>query len=282
MYDARDDEAGVPRPPRDSRANALAISEGEGALGREATWDDFPNGRWGDARSPAYGEIDGYGVSLHVSVPEVHRLWGRPKTVDDISALFRQHLEGTISSMPWSEEAIQPETLVIKKELLSLIDRGWWTVASQPAANGVPSRDPVFGWGPANGFVFQKPFVEFFLPAAEWPRLREILNADEQITYFAGNAKGDFNSSDERSVNPVTWGSFAAKEIITPTIIEAVSFKAWLDESFGIWAEWQRMYPAGSDSSRLLERIRKDYWLVNVIHHGFLEKDALWSAFQTA
>lgn len=31
---------------------AIAISEGEGTLGREATWDDFPNGRFGDPRSP--------------------------------------------------------------------------------------------------------------------------------------------------------------------------------------------------------------------------------------
>ena len=26
-------------------------------LSRTATWDEFPNGRWGDNRSPAYGEL---------------------------------------------------------------------------------------------------------------------------------------------------------------------------------------------------------------------------------
>ena len=51
-YEAPEDEAGVPRAREASRADALAISEGEGSLGREATWDDYPNGRWGDARSP--------------------------------------------------------------------------------------------------------------------------------------------------------------------------------------------------------------------------------------
>jgi methylenetetrahydrofolate reductase (NADPH) len=51
-YEAPEIEAGVPSDKLSSRANALAISEGEGSLGREATWDDFPNGRWGDARSP--------------------------------------------------------------------------------------------------------------------------------------------------------------------------------------------------------------------------------------
>jgi len=35
-----------------SQQFALAVSEGEGELGRQANWDEFPNGRWGDARSP--------------------------------------------------------------------------------------------------------------------------------------------------------------------------------------------------------------------------------------
>jgi methylenetetrahydrofolate reductase (NADPH) len=273
---APEDEVGIPAESVNSRANTLAISEGHGDLGREATWDDYPNGRWGDARSPAYGEIDGYGVSLHVSTPDANRLWGHPSTVEDISAIFERHMNGEIDAMPWSEDALQPETLTIKNELLSMIQKGWWTVASQPAVNGVRSNDKTFGWGPKNGFVFQKPFVEFFLPSSDWKHLQQELGEDEQITYFAGNAAGDFVSSDAGSVNPVTWGSFAGKEIITPTIIEAVSFKAWMEEAFGIWAEWQRVYKPGSESSKLLERVRKDVWLVNVICNDFVKKGALW------
>jgi len=34
----------------------------------DRAWDEFPNGRWGDSRSPAYGEIDGYGASLKMTV----------------------------------------------------------------------------------------------------------------------------------------------------------------------------------------------------------------------
>ena len=273
---APEDEVGVPMESLNSRANTLAISEGQGDLGREATWDDFPNGRWGDARSPAYGEIDGYGVSLHVSTPDAQRLWGHPTTNADISAIFQKHMNSQIDSMPWSEDALQPETLTIRNELLGMIKKGWWTVASQPAVNGVRSTDKTFGWGPKNGFVFQKPFVEFFLPWTDWKHLQQELGDDEQITYFAGNAAGDFVSSDPRSVNPVTWGTFAGKEIITPTIIESVSFKAWMEEAFGIWAEWQRVYKPGSESSKLLERVRKDVWLVNVICNDFVKKGALW------
>lgn len=276
-FEAPDDEAGVPKEKLGSRSNTLAISEGRGALGREAIWDDFPNGRWGDARSPAFGEIDGYGTSLYVSIPEARRIWGEPTTSVDISRLFRRHLAGDIPSMPWSEEALQPETLSIKEELLKLVDKGWWTVASQPSVNGVPSTDPVFGWGPKNGFVFQKPFVEFFIPSSDWESLRTRLADDPQITYFAGTAHGAFTSNHPDSVNPVTWGCFTGKEITTPTIIEAVSFRAWIEEAFGIWLEWQRVYPPGSPSSRLIESVRKDYWLVNVIHHGFLTPGALWT-----
>lgn len=45
-----EEEAGKPRSEADE--DQLAIAEGEGSLGRAAAWDDFPNGRWGDARSP--------------------------------------------------------------------------------------------------------------------------------------------------------------------------------------------------------------------------------------
>ncbi|KAF2448447.1 methylenetetrahydrofolate reductase 2 [Karstenula rhodostoma CBS 690.94] len=241
-YEVPEDEAGIPQGPVTTRANTLAISEGEGSLGREATWDDFPNGRWGDARSPAFGEIDGYGPTLHVSTPQALKLWGYPVDKDDISKLFRRHIEGDLEGIPWSEQGLSPETSTIAKELLALNAKGWWTVASQPAVNGLKSTDPVFGWGPKNGLVFQKPFVEFFLPAADWAKLQPRLQTHDQITYFASNAAGDFKASNEAGVNPVTWGSFTGKEIVTPTIIEAVSFRSWCEEAWSIWREWQRIY----------------------------------------
>jgi methylenetetrahydrofolate reductase (NADPH) len=37
-------------------------------LSRTENWDEYPNGRFGDSRSPAYGEIDGYGTSIHQTV----------------------------------------------------------------------------------------------------------------------------------------------------------------------------------------------------------------------
>jgi methylenetetrahydrofolate reductase (NADPH) len=275
-FEATEDEAAVPRGPVNTRSNTLAISEGEGSRGREATWDDYPNGRWGDARSPAFGEIDGYGPTLHVSTPQALKLWGHPVEREDISSLFRRHVEGNLDALPWSEQGLSDETSTIAKQLLALIAKGWWTVASQPAVNGVKSSDPVFGWGPKNGYVFQKPFVEFFVPASQFQQLKEKMDAHDQVTYFAGNAQGDIEASDEDSVNPVTWGTFAGKEIVTPTIIEAVSFRSWLEEAFSIWREWQRIYQPRSVSSKLLSELRQDVWLVNVIWGDFVQGEGLW------
>lgn len=280
-FEAPETEAGIPRGPVNTRANTLAISEGEGSLGREATWDDFPNGRWGDARSPAFGEIDGYGPTLHVSTPQALKLWGHPVEKDDISNLFKRHIEGDLEAIPWSEQGLSPETSTISKQLLALNAKGWWTVASQPAVNGVKSTDPVFGWGPKTGYVFQKPFVEFFIPSAQFEILKPRLDAHDQVTYFAGNAAGDFEASQEDGLNPVTWGTFAGKEIVTPTIIEAVSFKSWLEEAFSIWKEWQRIYPSKSATSKLLGSVREDVWLVNVIWGDYVEGDGLWEFLET-
>lgn len=266
--------------------------------GREATWDDYPNGRWGDARSPAYGEIDGYGVSLHMSVTQAIRLWGYPSSISSITELFLKHIKGEIAAIPWSEEGLNEETNTIQSQLLRLNQKGWWTVASQPAVNGLRSDDKVFGWGPRNGFVFQKAFVELFLPSSDWKELKAKLTSEKyeaEVSFYASNAKGEFISSEMKttngngggSTNAVTWGAFPGKEIITPTIIEEVSFRAWAEEAFGIWGEWAAVYgnrpgrgtaveEMAKRSKELIESVREDVWLVNIIHHGYIEREGLW------
>jgi methylenetetrahydrofolate reductase (NADPH) len=128
----------IPSPPASltddnpTRATDLAITRGVGSLGREATWDDFPNGRFGDARSPAFGEIDGYGTSLHLSPAAARVKWGVPTSRADIGELFKRHIEGDLDQLPWSEGPLNAETMVIQKELCALIEsKGWWSIASQ-------------------------------------------------------------------------------------------------------------------------------------------------------
>ena len=88
-------------------------------------------------------------------------------------------------------------------------------------------------------------------------------------------------------MHAVTWGSFAGKEIATATMVEEVSFRAWVEEAFGIWGEWGRCLGEGSrvgrvgreearGSMQFLRRVRRDVWLVNVIGHDFREGGKLW------
>jgi len=59
--------------------------------------------------------------------------------LEDITSIFLKHIEGQLSAIPWSEEGLNEETNTIKQELTLLNKKGWWTVASQPAVNGIKS-----------------------------------------------------------------------------------------------------------------------------------------------
>lgn len=62
----------------------------------------------------------------------------------------------------------------------------------------------------------------------EEERRRDGTGDEGVIKYFAGNRKGDIKSNmGKGDVNAVTWGVFPAKEIVTTTMIEEMSFKAW-------------------------------------------------------
>lgn len=253
----------------------LETTHGIGPLAREATWDDYTNGRFGDPRSPAFYPPLSYSPSaLPVSPSQALALWGMPTNINQITHLFTAHLSGqTPAQLPWSESStLSPETVLVLRELLHLNARGWWTIASQPAVDGVPSSHPVHGWGPKGGFVFQKAFVEFFLPLTDWTTiLRPYLESPavrDSVSWYAGDFKGNFHQSsqphspvssdgggggggnggqhDEKTaaaaeVHAVTWGMFPGKEIATATMVEAVSFRTWAEEAFGLWAEWARV-----------------------------------------
>ncbi|KAH3674560.1 hypothetical protein WICPIJ_009518 [Wickerhamomyces pijperi] len=258
----------------------LAISTGTGTLGRDATWDDFPNGRFGDSRSPAYGEIDGYGPSLKLTHTKALELWGTPQTLQDISSVFVKYLEATIDAIPWSELPLSSETAFIQEYLIQLnLNKGWFSLASQPAVNCCPSQDKIFGWGPHGGYVFQKSFVELFIPKSDFqtivqPRLE---TQAERVSYYVGDSHSQFSSSlDSKSSNAVTWGVFPDREVLQTTIIEEESFKAWCDEAFAIWKEWGKLYPAQSQSRKLIDGIIEDYVLCTVVWHDFTDLDGLW------
>lgn len=71
-------------------------------------------------------------------------------------------------------------------------------------------------------------YLEFFVG----PRLLELLIAhverDSSMTYYVINKQGDLRTNTHSDgPNAVTWGVFPGKEIVQPTVVEALSFMAW-------------------------------------------------------
>lgn len=118
--------------------------------------------------------------------------WGQPTSLSDIEALFLDHLDGTSTSTPFSPEPLDPESTSIVSNLRRLVQKGWWTVASQPAVDALPSSDPIVGWGPRGGYVFQKAFVECFCEksSVEWleNKVKKMVGKSV-VSFYAANKK---------------------------------------------------------------------------------------------
>ena len=61
-----------------------------------------------------------------------------------------------MKALPWNDEELALETGPLVEKLASINSQGVLTINSQPNVNGAPSSDPVFGWGPKGGYVYQK------------------------------------------------------------------------------------------------------------------------------
>lgn len=177
-----------------------------------AGWDDFPNGRFGDSSSPAFGALDSWATSgLGVTVSPCRlsgfaatsyltgsqaaqgvARWGEPTSLSDIQAIFLAYLDGISTSTPFSPEPLDRESASIVSYLRKLVQKGWWTVASQPAVDALPSSDPIVGWGPRGGYVFQKAFVECFCEksSVEWleNKVKKMVGRCV-VSYYAANSK---------------------------------------------------------------------------------------------
>ena len=249
-------------------------------VARTADWDEFPNGRWGDSRSPAFGELDAYGIGLKGTNEANTKLWGQPSSLTDISNLFTKFLSNELDRLPWSEGGISAEADSIKEDLLSLNKRGLLTINSQPAIDGIPSSHPVYGWGPSNGYVYQKAYLELLISPDLIEIVLERIIANKDLTYYAVSKTGDLrtNTRDE-GPNAVTWGIFPNREIVQPTIVETVSFLAWKDEAYRLGDDWSRCYPAGSSSRRLIEGLMNEWYLVNIVNNDFHQEKEIFRIF---
>ncbi|KAL0097365.1 methylenetetrahydrofolate reductase-domain-containing protein [Phycomyces blakesleeanus] len=247
---------------------------------RTELWDEFPNGRWGDSRSPAFGELDGYGISLKHTPAECLKMWNSPTTIQDISQIFSSYCAGKVAALPWCFHELDPESEKIRSHLAALNNLGYLTINSQPAVNGVKSADKVHGWGPKNGYIYQKAYLECFLSPEKLNDLVTKIGSNISITYYAVNQQGDLRTNTQSDgPNAVTWGVFPSKEIIQPTVVEAAAFMAWKEEAFALWHEWARLYDAESVSNKLLKGVADNWYLVNIVHNDFQDSDGIWRLF---
>ncbi|THU88584.1 methylenetetrahydrofolate reduct [Dendrothele bispora CBS 962.96] len=257
---------------------------GSGELNKADSWDDFPNGRFGDFKSPAYGDQGPWGNSGTVR-PETLSEWGNPQSLSDLTTLFLNHLHSKINKTPFSPGPLSAESLLILPHLEKLTKRGWWTVGSQPAVDGKESSDEVVGWGPKTGFIFQKGFVEFFCTEEDLNQIEKQVEqkGEEWVHWFAANSRGECRGNvPEDGRNAVTWGVFPGQEIIQTTIIEQENFLSWAEEAFSIWKNWASFYRPGSPERALLESVHHERWLVSIVHHNYKDASALWTFLSEA
>lgn len=118
-------------------------------------------------------------------------------------------------------------------------------------------------------------YVEFFASPSALAELAPRLERDPAVTYYAVNKNGDLrtNTTNE-GPNAVTWGVFPGKEIVQPTIVEALSFMAWKDEAFELGHQWADVYEEGSKSRAFVREMMDTFFLVNIVNNDFREADA--------
>jgi methylenetetrahydrofolate reductase (NADPH) len=245
---------------------------------RTEAWDEFPNGRWGDSTSPAFGELSDmshfYSYSLGTMAERKAILGDQPKTPQDIYNVFVRYVEGTIPHVPWCETPLQPESLLIQRHLVELNSNGFMTINSQPAVNGKPSDDPIVGWGGSGGYVYQKEYCEFFCSPSHVQSLIDAFQQYPSMNLYAVNASGTEirkPSHGGGGVTALTWGVFPNREIVQPTIFDPDVFLVWAQEAFAVWsAVWRPLYEEGSTSHALIETIHDTYFLVAIIDNDFV------------
>jgi len=261
---------------------------------RTRHWDEFPNGRWGNSASPAFGDLKDYYLFYLTSKSpkaDLLKMWGEElKSEQDVWDVFTNYLTGEnnkkgikVVKTPWCDDELNKETAFIANKLAEVNSKGVLTVNSQPRANCLPSDDPVFGWGKAGGYVFQKAYLEFFTSEENVLALLQVLGRFPSINFQVVNKSGDVNYTNIKHKKPiaVTWGVFSGQEIVQPTIVDPVAFDVWRGEAFAIWAEqWGKLYEPDSDSRRLLNDISESYFLVNLVDNDFPKENCLWAALE--
>ncbi|KJH45665.1 putative methylenetetrahydrofolate reductase [Dictyocaulus viviparus] len=266
---------------------------------RTRDWDDFPNGRWGNSSSPAFGDLNDYYL-FHLKLSgdfylliailqaqtkkeDLLKMFGEElKSFDDVKKVFKNFISQEtnengvkVTSLPWNEKEIgmQEETKLINDQLLWCNENGILTVNSQPPVNGAPSTDPLVGWGKPGGYCYQKAYLECFISKDNAMSLLEIIDDFyPRVNYHLINHDGSFDRMNGESTTPiaVTWGVFPGAEVAQPTVVDPLAFRAWKDEAYDAWIKsWANLYPKDSYSRKIIQKIYDDFLLLNLVDNDF-------------
>ena len=181
---------------------------------RTEDWDEFPNGRWGDSSSPAFGELSDlshfYSFSLGSEEDRRAMLGHEPKHPQDVYEVFAKYVEGKIPHIPWCETSLQPESFVIQQDLAKLNRSGFLTINSQPSVNGISSSDKIFGWGGTGGYIYQKEYCECFCSPKHAKALVDMVKEYPTMNLYAVNKAGEEMKVglELGGVTALTWGVF--------------------------------------------------------------------------
>lgn len=126
-------------------------------------------------------------------------------------------------------------------------------------------------------------YLEFFVKPELLNLLLSYIERDNSITYYVINKRGDLRTNTHSDgPNAVTWGVFPGREIVQPTIVEAVSFMAWKDEAYELGMQWSKVYDAESRTRKVIEELMDSCYLVNVVHNDFTDREAIFRPFMQA
>jgi len=261
---------------------------------RTSNWEEYPNGRWGNSSAPSFSELTDHHL-FYLRSPrnktELKQMWGEElSSEEDVWKIFWCYITGNkneqghlVKSLPWNEDDLAPETRLLLSSLAEINRKGFLTINSQPNVNAARSSDPVVGWGGADGYIYQKAYLEFFTSKKNISQLLSVLKEYPQVNYHIVDKEGvvDCTNADRYSPIAVTWGVFPGKEIMQPTVVDPISFNFWKDEAFSLWEQhWASLYEENSLSRRTIDDICDNYCLVNLVDNDFLQENCLFKVIQ--
>ncbi|OMJ23762.1 Methylenetetrahydrofolate reductase 2 [Smittium culicis] len=173
-------------------------------------------------------------------------------------------------------------------------------MASQLAVDGAQSSDPEFGWGPANGYVYQRSFIEFFAIEPVALKILEHLknNTKQDFSYYASKLNFDTNeplilsnavvnnASFDPSINShlleiestaLSWGVFPSSPVIQSALIDKLNFGYWSKEAIQLWRVWASQIGSFSkESKQFIDSVADSVYLINIVANDYKTPEKLF------